>query len=873
MYVVSRAARIGWAALAALSLPLESHALDKPTGAPLVLSSIETEQGVPLAVLSPDGKIASCVTVRLHWAPVQGGGADTDSTSFTLDLAQDSPGASIFMAELWHASLASALAWQQPWENAAWKVFDTPTTNGTGIDAGLAVGMIATAARRPYPKDTIVIGSLKPDGTLGAVPRLDARLDAAAAAGITRVVIPSVQRFDVDASGQVLNLVRHAEDLHLQCIPVDNLVDATEQVMHDPLPEVTLSGTTPKYGNDVSSYIDDFARREQNEMNSGLAYAPKEADLGTYPAPVAAIWKSIYADNEAAQQAYRAGQVYMAFRLFAQANGRMHGVNALSGESDISFDVKSALGNADDLRARLHDLMNPPSIDQGDLESALVVAEMADWAYDISAALEGAQLVTKQAFSQRTDATPAEKDRAREAILFANAECRYLLDGADFYTGLLAHVDEHKLSVDANAEHLLPQLIPAQLATAQIFTDGIRSRANALRDGLLFDPRLVAYIDVLKKTKSAWEARSQKKEIESTAPNPGTPTTSVKLDSTATGAVGFDPGTTYAPPHVTVAASAGKKLSDAAACLIWANSDCEIAALDEKYLHLDGDIDPSTHEWRIKDRAKLDELLQAAEGGARLGLTMAEKAEIDTSVLDMIFERASQLRLQNNDTSGLDALRNYWRCALLGNMCWQLAHTHKAEPVDLAGANGKDKAKPDPSSDKKTETDKPDAATAKNDDATKKSDDTDSHPADEKPATVAKTVDDHAGAPAEVKPVPVAKTDDQPAPAPKPVPVAPIVPAVETNTPPRALPVTDNESAPAPNSQDGPVKMPPPQSVTPPAPAPTGQPQPAPTATDDSNIPVAPIARAQDISGNLTNAPPAHPVASPANDNSNGDQF
>jgi hypothetical protein len=243
---------------------------------------------------------------------------------------------------------------------------------------------------------------------------------------------------------------------------------------------------------------------------------------------------------------------------------------------------------------------------------------MADWAYDISAALEGAQLVTKQAFSQRSDATAAEKDRAREAILFANAEARYLLDGADFYTGLLGHVTANPIPVDANAAHLLPQLIPAQLATAEIFTEGIRPRANELRDGLLFDPRLVAYINVLRETKTAWEARQRKKEIDAAAPN--TPAVATKLNAASTGNVGFDPGNTYAPPRQQLLPSATtKKLSDAAACLIWANNDCEIATLDEKYLHLSGTVDPATHQWRVKDRARLDALLQSAEGGARWG--------------------------------------------------------------------------------------------------------------------------------------------------------------------------------------------------------------------------------------------------------------
>jgi hypothetical protein len=417
-------------------------AQDKPTGAPLVLSSIETEQEVPLAILLPDGKTAKCVTIRLHWNSQPDVGPNDDAASFTLDLPADNPAAPIFTAQLWSASLASALAWQEPWEGARWKVLQTPVTDGTGLDAALAVGMIATSARRPYPPKTVVIGSLNPDGSLGPVSHLIDRMDAAAQAGMTRVIIPSVQRFDTDATGQVINMVRHAGDLHLECIPVDDLVAATETTMNDPLPDSALDSSVPKYSNDVATYIDNFAQREQNEAIAGLKFAPTESELSTYPPRLAAIWKSVYADFNAGQEAYRAGQVYAAYQLFCRANGRMNGVNALAGQTRISFDVKSALEESDDLHNQLHLLMNPPSIDQGGLESAVLVAEMADWAYDIDASLEGAQLVTKQAFSQRSDATDSEKDRAREAILFANEQCKYLLTQADFYTGLLDHISK-----------------------------------------------------------------------------------------------------------------------------------------------------------------------------------------------------------------------------------------------------------------------------------------------------------------------------------------------------------------------------------------------------------------------------------------------
>jgi len=917
---------------------------DKQMGAPLVLSTTETEQPVPIVYLMPDGKTAKCAPVRLHWISQPDAGTNEDAISFSLDLPVDNPAAPIFTAQLWSASLASAMAWQQPWQGAHWKILDTPVTDGTGLDASLAVGMIATSARRPFPPKTVVIGSLNPDGSLGPVSHLVDRINAAAKAGMTRVIIPSVQRFDTDASGQVINIVRHAGELSLECVPVDDLISATETAMNDPLPDATLDTSVPKYSNEVASYIDDFAHREQSEAANGLKFAPKEADLASYPARQGAMWKSIYADYEAGQEAYRAGQVYVAYQLFARANGRMNGANALAGQTRAGFDVKAALAESDALHDQLQTLMNPPSIDHGDLQSAVLVSEMADWAYDIRASLEGAQLVTKQAFSQRTDATDAEKDRARESILFANAQCKYLITQADFYTGLLTHVAQGQpINVDVNASHLLPQLIPAQLATARGFTEGIR--ASDLRDGLLFDPRLVAYVNVLRQSKADWDARLRKKEMDSqnasdaaASSSSGTNAAPVKLNNNASAqSVGFDPGHTYEPPHTMLASNSVKKPSDPALCLIWVNNDCEIATLDEKYLRLSGTMDPATHDWHVKDRPKLDALLQMAEIGARRGISFGTKADIDPSILAMIYERAAYQRQQASDATALDSLRNFWRCALLGNMCWQLAHTHKAEAVDLSTVQNGDKGKTEKKDGKKA-----DATNATTGDSSNKT--TDNQPAPTPPAsTNTVTVIPANGSPsvsteivtpaatnseAVVQPPPHSSstkvTQNPPPPAPTPVPSpapapAPVpepapapAPAPVYNTDDQAnIPVAPIASStdvgpmppPANNAVVTPTPAPAPVVQTPPAPVPTPAPVAVPVATnvtehpavpapnapspapavDESNIPVAPVARVEDYSNGgggsgggdmptATNAAPIGPVApvAPKADNADG---
>ena len=845
----------------------------KPTGAPLVMSAIETEQPVPLAVLSPDGKKMSCVPVRLHWSPSASVTSEDDTITFALDIPPENPSAAIFTAQLWSASLAGSLAWQKPWQGAHWKVFQVPATDGTGIDAALAVGMIATSARRPYPKDTLVIGNLHPDGSLGAVSRLSERLNAAAQAGITRVIIPKVQQFETGADGQLINILRHADELHLNCVPVDTIVEATEVTMNDPLPDPPTSNTPPKYSDDVAAYIGGFAQREQTEAASGLLYAPKESDIAGYPPRQAAIWRQVYAEINEGQEAYHAGQVYVAYRLLARANSQMRGLNALTGQDRMSFDVKSALAASGELRQRLHDLMTPPTIDHAELQSAMLIAEMDDWAFEIKALLEGSELVTKQTFSMRTDATVAEKDHARETILSANEEAKYLLDGADFYLGLLPHLgDANPMPANTNAAHLLPQLIPAQLASAQLFTGGIRSRANELREGLLFDPRLAAYVGVLREAKAAWDETLRKRVTTIAAPPPDAPANPesvgppapvpVQTNPTNSAPVGFDPGNVYAPPHAAIETSSGTpaaKLSDVAACLIWVNTDCEIETLDAKYLRLTGTVDPATRAWHVKDRSQIDALLQLAESGAKEGIAFAQQAQVDPSIFSMILERATYLRLHGDDASALDALRNYWRCALLGNMCWQLAHTTKAAAVDLSAEEPKkdDKDKGDKTKDQDNSQDK--TTPVAKDDGDKNSSNADKVVAVDPAATNVIT----NPVPVVVNPVPPESTNSVVAPAVAPTPVpepaatntppVPVVtppPAPEDHPYPRALPVEDE------TTNTPPVAVP----VAPVATPETGEAAPA------TVIPVAPVAKEDAYTGGDqggSTPPVAQPVIGP----------
>ena len=86
---------------------------------------------------APDGRVASAI---LQWmAAPEDAAAATNSLSFQF-LDTSTPNASETMRSyLWLPSLASAIAWQQPWRNAYWAVREPPLLDGP--DNNLALGI------------------------------------------------------------------------------------------------------------------------------------------------------------------------------------------------------------------------------------------------------------------------------------------------------------------------------------------------------------------------------------------------------------------------------------------------------------------------------------------------------------------------------------------------------------------------------------------------------------------------------------------------------------------------------------------------------------------------------------------------------------
>ncbi|GAB4247955.1 MAG: hypothetical protein OHK005_14370 [Candidatus Methylacidiphilales bacterium] len=635
-------------------------------GQELAKSDEPFEVSVPLVGAPSEGEAFRVGTLKLGW-PGKSGSPGVEALRF--EFVPGSVEAPTLRADLWIAALSSALAWRQTWQGVTWKVSDLPPFDTAGNSAALGVGMIAAASGTTYPDKTVVLGGLNPDGSLGLVSGLNKRLEAAAQAGMRRVVIPKVQSTDY-SSGRGVNIPNQANRLGIECVPVETLYEAVEIVLGRKMPDLPRLADPPALGAATLSVAKERAQQEKARVDADRRTWPKEGALPRTASVVErALWAKVFAAYQAGEAAMAAGQPAVAFERFRQVNGLTRGLNGiLAARRDFKFPAAEIEANG--LRQVMVRRLVRPSIDKNELQSALVLAEEADWLYAQNARLEGSLIVARQAFSPRSEATAQQQQVAQELLAANLARAAYELRDGTFLTTIYFAMDNRRpVPVYDRASLWLRQLIPAQLALSEFLNLGLRARANDLRETLIFDPRLASYARLLRDAKRSWEQQEAMRERErrrrELAENPEATPASYQ-------AIGFVPGPAYGPPRAPEAPAAPRSLSDAAAALAWVNDYCEVAMLEQQYLRLGGTFDPARLEWRIQNKEALGAMLATGDISARRGIMAAGEVGADPTILTMIYQNASSLRREENPSIQMEALRQYWRCALLGNMVWQL---------------------------------------------------------------------------------------------------------------------------------------------------------------------------------------------------------
>jgi hypothetical protein len=627
------------------------------------------EQQIPLiGIQTSQAQKAICVRLQLTWnrPPSSESGVSVSEPVFQLEEGIDPRAGDMILSQLWIAGLASAMAWQEPWENPRWKIGKFPSIESSGISAGLGVGLMATAAGIPFPQDTVIIGGLNPDRSLGKVSQVLKRIQAADRVGLRRVVLPNSARFDVSASGVITNVETFAKDLGIECIFVADLTEAAEKVLRCKLPSAPNINAVPHYIGPLFKYLEGKCKIELSRIELSRKKWPQAGDLNKFRRFEQDAWRQVFHDYEVGVDAYRSGQLYIARDRLNRANGNLRAISAVKRTNSDPYKEQN---RAQALRKQLLEPLIKSAEECNELQTALLLSEQSDWLYEVTSKLEGAEILAKQAFGVRSDATPQQKQNAEDVLIGALADAEYhIANDLNFYSGLASAINLQKpIFVSKGAALWLSQLLPTHLALAEGFSRELSRNANRYLEYLIFDSRLATQARVLREAKLVWERRDEEVPI-------------TKKDDLQK--VGFVPGPAFAPPQSPFIPPPSPKGSELTRCLTWVNDFCEVSFLEHKYLRLSGTMNRVTQQWETRDHAVLQTMLQNADLEARRGMIFAEKAGIDSSVFLLIYERASNLRALDDEKYKLEALRQYWRCSLLGNMCWQLGST--ADPIPSA---------------------------------------------------------------------------------------------------------------------------------------------------------------------------------------------
>ncbi len=794
--------------LAATAQPCPAPGQEAP--APLVRREEPASQSIPLLLAdqAPDGRVAAAV---LQWmATPEDAATSTNSLSFQFLDAPTPQASETMRSYMWLPCLASAIAWQQPWRNAYWAVREPPPLDGPDNNLALGIGLIATASHTLFPQDIAAIGTINPDNSVGGVTGLDRRLRAAAKAGLKRVVVPAVQRVYQSNTNSWASVEEQASKLGLECLLVDSFEEAAALVLGSALPKPPAPAGPIRHDPELFRFLTDRCQRVQRTLESELNMWRRRVQLSKLDPVEARLLEQAVQFHEAGISAYRAGQPYYAREVLLEARAKLAAITGWQAAGQ-NFDPAAQQEQAQLLRKAIADRMGMrPAFDRDQLLPALIVAEQLDWLGRLQARIEGAQVLAKQALAPNSDATEGHRAVARARLVTAIHETRLLLQDqeADFYASMAATIAKNPGQAQpGQAPFWTTAMIPTCLAAGEVLFRGLKDHADRFKETFVFDERLASSARLLRDTKLWWEARQEWSQRQ------------VLNRESASGRLGFTPGFGYQedPAGARHAPPVDRDMSPSADCLSWVNTLCEIEALRAKYLVMDGVFDTGSARWLLRSDALLERMIQSAEAGSRRGVGFLQKIGVNPAILQLIHERGDGMRHRIDADDRIEALRQYWRCSLLGSLCWQLTLPAPEPSVPAAESDATSVRRALPANDAAAPQAEPapqtNAPTAEPQSAR-------TPPPTRRTSVMGRRI----GTTQAPRAVPVAPTDQEAAPQAQPVPAMPVETPVEA---PRAVPVapTDEEPAPAPQAMPAAPEatpMPPQPQGAAESPAPTG---------------------------------------------------
>lgn len=213
------------------------------TSCSAIIDAIRGSRPAPTASTAAQGDPDPADTERsitIHWlAYMSGGGGTTGDTvitrkppvepgDFRVEFSQDEVGGLGGQSEAgaWNAAIVSTLLLGQPMEGS-FSFATNGRVDGPSAGALTTAGLIALARGEKFIDTVTMTGTINATGTVGPVGGIPEKLQGAAAAGFTKVLIPLGQRNTASSdTGEMVDTVRLGSQLGVEVIEVGDIYEA-----------------------------------------------------------------------------------------------------------------------------------------------------------------------------------------------------------------------------------------------------------------------------------------------------------------------------------------------------------------------------------------------------------------------------------------------------------------------------------------------------------------------------------------------------------------------------------------------------------------------------------------------------------------------
>ncbi len=242
-----------------------------------------------------------CLTVsdehggKLSYLPItiSRGEADVPLRVMIVDDTPNGSGQTIH-SSIWMASVLAAMLRNDTMHGVTITVEFTGNVDGPSAGGVTCLTILSALDGLPLPTDFAMTGTILPDGTIGVVGGIPAKMRAAAKSGVKRIFIPAFQRIVKEKendSVKDIDLQRLADELNIELIFVENIFEAYSILHNRPqnrssytnirqvtrLPQETekvLVDYYNKYLTLVSERVKQSPENSRMAMSDGYALSP-----------------------------------------------------------------------------------------------------------------------------------------------------------------------------------------------------------------------------------------------------------------------------------------------------------------------------------------------------------------------------------------------------------------------------------------------------------------------------------------------------------------------------------------------------------------------------------------------------------------------